>query len=75
MDFINKVPICEPIKNLTNKLLERRGKILRAELGDYHFHEVRIEMSSVDQEEFNTLVTQIEKIKIVDHKLCACDCH
>jgi hypothetical protein len=75
MKFVDKIAVCEPIQNALELFLQAKGQILKSEIGDYHFHELRFKINNLDLDKFNSIVLNLKNIDLIKGNICACDCH
>jgi len=67
------IKVCVPIESLVKALLDNGFIIKESKVSDYHFHEVSINMEGAYVKMIEEI--NIEKIKKIDSKTFACECH
>lgn len=70
---IDKVKVCKPIEALVEVLQNSGFEIVESKISDYHFHEVFIKLKGKNTDVIRNI--SIQKIKNIDDKTFACDCH
>mgnify|MGYP003609432031 CR=1 FL=1 len=70
---IDKVTVCDPIKNWIELLKKFDFKIVEEKVKDFHFHEVYFKMKGETVDEITNLT--VEGINKVTPNLYTCNCH
>ncbi|MGX1927884.1 hypothetical protein [Flagellimonas sp. 2504JD4-2] len=70
METVDDCPICEPIKNVLNFLLENGFEMIEKKVSDYHFHELYFKLKG---EKIN--IPAFENIIQHSESKLTCECH